>query len=159
MDNTHLRMERVEDCLDVLPEMCHCPEMYGFQSRGAFLEVQNLCTQLLDMNLSLLVNFERNNTIINKKFTHLDEDMEKVVGLVGEKIEASLGSSPMNSWRRWRSGTHVGLLWRRGWLPLEGIVVLFTGLLSSIQQHVGELKDAVMEELDAVTTCPFWPSF
>jgi hypothetical protein len=32
-------------------------------------------------------HFERNNTIINKKFVHLDEELEKVVDFVGQKID------------------------------------------------------------------------
>jgi hypothetical protein len=101
------------------------------------------------MNSSLLVKFERNNTIIDKKFIYLDEELEKVVGLVGEKFEVKFGefSDQFLEAMEIEDGHQVALEERVS--SLEGIAALLSTLLTSVQTHVQELEDAVMEELDA----------
>lgn len=149
MDNIYLWMGRLEDWLYVLPEISHWIKTYSSQSQSAFLEVNNIQTQLLNMNSSLLVKFERNNTIIDKKFIYLDEELEKVVGLVGEKFEVKLGefSDQFLGTMEIEDGRQVALEERVS--SLEGIAALLSTLLTSVQTYVQELEDAVMEELDA----------
>jgi hypothetical protein len=47
----------------------------------------------VESNLRLMIEgwfgkLERSNTIINRKFIHLDKELEKVIALVREKIKA-----------------------------------------------------------------------
>jgi hypothetical protein len=113
------------------------------------LEVNNVWTQLLDMNPSLLVKFKRNSTILDKKFIHLDEELEKVVRLVGEKIEAKFGEFSNEFLEVMGIEDTCWSALEERVTALEGIVALFTGLLSSVQQCVRELEDAMLEESDA----------
>jgi hypothetical protein len=113
------------------------------------LEVNNVWTQLLDMNPSLLVKFKRNSTILDKKFIHLDKELEKVVRLIGEKIEAKFGEFSNKFLEVMGIEDTCWSALEERVTALEGIVALFTGLLSSVQQCVGELEDAMLEESDA----------
>jgi hypothetical protein len=60
-------------------------------TRAVSTKAQKIKVDLLQQIKSWSGWFERNNTIINKKFIHLDEELEKVVELVGQKIDAKFG--------------------------------------------------------------------
>jgi hypothetical protein len=97
--------------------------------------------------------FERVNNIIDKKIVRMDEELDKVVGLVGEKIDVKMGefSSDLmealeieeNHWKDLEA--KVSGLEERLEHTLTHVANL-ASLLLSIQSCVAEVEDAIMEE-------------
>jgi hypothetical protein len=98
---------------------------------------------------------ERSNTIIDKKFMSFKEELDKVMALVGEKIQSGMEDlSSRFSEALELEGRRYGVLARDVELlksqletPQENNVLL-AGLITSLQGRVGELEDVVMEESD-----------
>ena len=92
------------------------------------------------------------NTIIDKKFIHLDKELEKVVGLFGEKIEAKFGEFSNRyieveieeACQEALKGK-VASLEERLEHTLAHVANL-PALLLSVQGQVGDLEDLIMEE-------------
>jgi hypothetical protein len=101
----------------------------------------------------LLGKFAANNIIIDRKFIQLDEELEKVVDLVGQKIDVKFGEFAANFMESMeieesrRNDLEVKVTSLEGQLEhtLAHVVNLAT-LTLSIQTRVGELEDMVMVE-------------
>jgi hypothetical protein len=126
-------------------------------NRSLGLEVQRVQRESRADHESLLGKFARTGDIINKKFVQLDTELEKVVGLVGEKIEREVGkitnefgeAMKAEEERRATSEAKVSSLEERLEEAL-GAISSLTTLVVSLQGRVGELEDTVMEEASDV---------
>jgi hypothetical protein len=106
---------------------------------------------------SLLGKFARSGDIIDKKFVQVDTELEKVVGLVRDKIEKEVGkiasefAEAMDVEEEWRatSEAKVASLETRLGEALDAISSLTT-LVVALQGRVGELEDAVIGEASDV---------
>jgi hypothetical protein len=102
---------------------------------------------------SLFQKFKKMNDIIDKKIVSQDEEMDRVVELVGQKIDAKMGEFSSDL----MEALEIEENWRK---DLEGKVAFLeeklvnslthtadlVALVLSIQSRVMELEDAVMEE-------------
>ena len=97
---------------------------------------------------NLLLKFSTNNNIINKKFVCLNEELERVVNHISQKIDTKFGefssdfleAMEIEETRRKDLETKVATSEER----LRDTVVL----LSSLNNRVMELEDTIMEEAE-----------
>jgi hypothetical protein len=114
--------------------------------RSGQVEVRELAE---DLNRKFL----RINEVIDKKMVRQDEELDRVVGLVGEKINAKMGEFSSNLMealeiegnRRKDLKAKVAFLEEKLVNSLNHTVNLVR-LVVSVQSRVAELEDAVMEE-------------
>jgi hypothetical protein len=99
--------------------------------------------------------FKRNMYIIDKEMVHLEEELEKVVDLAGQRIKTEVGAIASDfaevmeiEETRWSSSeAKIVALEEKLEQALSHIAHL-AGLVTNVQTRVGELEDAVMEESD-----------
>ena len=98
---------------------------------------------------------EHCNTIVDKKFIHLVEELDKVVTLVGEKIEVKFRELSKQFMEVMEAeDAHWEVLGMKVTSLEEqlehslGVVARLAGLVTSVQAWVGDLEDVVMEESD-----------
>jgi hypothetical protein len=116
-------------------------------------EVQSVQQESCRGYKGLLAKFSTNNTIINRKFVRLDEDLERVVELAGQKIDRKLGefcadhmeAVEIKENRRKDLEAKVTALEERLEHSLTHTANL-AALLLSVQSRVVEVEDAIMEE-------------
>jgi hypothetical protein len=102
---------------------------------------------------SFFGKLERVNTLIDKKIVHQDEEIDKVVGLVGQKIDSKFGefssdfmeAMEIEETRRKDLEAKVAFLEEKLTDSLLRMSDL-TNLVLSVQSRVAEVEDAVMEE-------------
>jgi hypothetical protein len=110
---------------------------------------QEGCSQYKDC----LGKIARVGDVINKKIVHMDEELDKVVGLVGQKIDAKFGefssdfmeAMEIKENRRKDLEAKVAFLEEKltdSFLHMSDL----TNLVLSLQSRVSEVEDAVMEE-------------
>ena len=150
VDNSHLHLEKVEDCMDGIIKSLWCYSQTCLANTHLLgPEIQKVQQEWRTGHEDLLLKFSANNNIINKKFVCLNEELEWVVNLVGQRINAKFGefsadfleAMEIEETQRKDSETKVATLEER----LQDTVIL----LSSLNNHVIELEDSVMEEEDA----------
>jgi hypothetical protein len=95
---------------------------------------------------------ERHNMIIDKKFIHLDEELEKVVALVGEKIKVKFGEFSQQFMEAMEVEDVHKEAMEAKIVELEGKLetshatnVLLAHLITSVQSRVGDLEDSDTE--------------
>jgi hypothetical protein len=118
-------------------------------------EAQRIKKELTKQIKSWSGRFEWNNTIIDKKFIHLDEELEKVVDLVGQKIDAKfrefvsdfMEAVEIEENHQKELETKVSGLEERLEHTLAHVANL-AALLLSVQSWVGDLEDTVMDVSD-----------
>jgi hypothetical protein len=154
MENAH---QGIEDLGDRVDGFVSSLRTYNNQSttshQALFQEMHQHKREARANHESLLGKFARTGEVIDKKFVQVDTELEKVVGLVGDKIEKEVGkiatefAEAMEVEEEWRatSESKVVSLEARLEEALEAISSLTT-LVVSLQSRVGELEDAVMEE-------------
>ena len=154
IDNAHMCLEKVEDHVDGFVDQIH----WVSQSASSGAHAMALEAQRVEQVLFLAIEgwsskVERKHSIIDKKFVQMEEELDKVVGLVGQKINAKFGeftSDFMESMEIEES--HREALSTKGTeleVKLEhtlGHVACLTGLLTNAQTCIQELEDVVMEE-------------
>jgi hypothetical protein len=93
------------------------------------------------------------NDIVNKKVVHQDEEMDRVVELVGQKIDAKMGefSSDLMEALEIKENRRKDLEAKVAFLEEKLVNSLthmanLTSLILSVQAHVAEVEDAMMEE-------------
>jgi predicted nucleic acid-binding Zn-ribbon protein len=154
VDNTHLRLEKVEDQVnEFVTQLQHSSQVNLTNSRSLGLEIQRVQRESRADHESLLGKFAANNTIINRKFVHLDEEMEKVVDLIGQKIDVKFREfssdfmevMEIEENQRKDLKAKVAGLEERLEHTLTHTANLAT-LLLSVQSPVVEVKDVIMEE-------------
>jgi hypothetical protein len=119
-----------------------------------FQEVQKTCWDARSDYEGLLGKFAANNTIIDKRFIQLDMELERVVELVGEKIKKEVGEITSNFGEVmeieevWRASSVVKVTLLEEKLECAcGEIAQLSGCMVIIQGRVGELEDAVVEEV------------
>jgi hypothetical protein len=100
-----------------------------------------------------LGKIERIGDFIDKKIIHMDEELDKVVGLVGQKINAKFGEfssdfmEAMEIEESWRKDLEAKVAFLEEKLTDSFLRMSdLTNLVVSLQGHVSEVEDAVMEE-------------
>jgi chromosome segregation ATPase len=158
MKNTHQEIEDLGDRVDGFVSLLRTYHNQSTTSHQALLqEMQQHKREARADHESLLCKFARTDDVVDKKFVQLDTKLEKVMGLVGDKIEKEVGkiatefAEAMEAEEEWRvtSESKVVGLEARLEEALEAISSLTT-LVVSLQGRVGELEDAVMEEASDV---------
>jgi chromosome segregation ATPase len=155
MGNAHGQLEDLGNRVDgFVGSLCTYNNQSTSSHQAWFQEVQRHKQEAHSDHESLLGKFVRNNEIIDKKFVQLDTKLEKVVDLVGEKIKKEVGEIANNfgevmgieeAWRA-SSEVKVTLLEEKLERACEEITRL-SGCMVIIQGRVGELQDAVMEDV------------
>jgi chromosome segregation ATPase len=158
MENAHQGIENLGDRVDGFVSSLRTYNNQSTSShRSLFQEMHQHKQEACADHESLLGKFARNSDVIDKKFVQLDTELEKVVGLIGDKIEKEVGkiasefSEAMEVEEEWRATSELKVVGLEAKLEgaLEAISSL-TALVVSLQVQVGELEDMVMEEaLDA----------
>jgi chromosome segregation ATPase len=154
MDNAHQGIEDLGDRIDgFVSSLRTYNNQYTSSHRSLFQEMHQHKREARTDHESLLGKFARTDEVIDKRFVQLDNELEKVVGLVGDKIKKEIGKITTEfaeameveeGWRATLESKVVGLEARLE-EALEAISSLTT-LVVSLQTRVGELEDAVMEE-------------
>jgi hypothetical protein len=99
--------------------------------------------------------FKCNNKIINKKFVQLDEELERVVDLIGQKIDAKMGEisgdflEAMEIEKTCHKALEAKVMSLEEKIEVfQGLVALQNGSTISLQVWIKELEDMVMEGSD-----------
>jgi hypothetical protein len=154
MESTHEQLEAMGDRVDAfvassrrVTSVCET----NARSMGAEIQrVQQECRKEIE---GMFTKFERVNTIIDKKTVRMDEELDKVVALVGEKIEARVGEMTSD----WLEAMEIEEQRRK---DLEGKVAFLeekilnclsyqqdtVALALSLQGRIVELEDAMVED-------------
>jgi chromosome segregation ATPase len=158
MENAHQGIEDLGDWVDgFVSSLRMYNNQYTSSHWSLFQEMHQHKREARADHESLLGKLARSDEIINKKFVQVDTELEKVVGLVGDKIEKEIGkiatefADAMEVEEEWRATAEskVAGLEVRLEEALEAISSLTT-LVASLRTWVGELEDAVMEEASDV---------
>ena len=154
VDNSHFCLEKVEDRVDGFVESIWCysqTSLMNYCSLGS--EIQRVQREWRMGHENLLLKFSTNNDIIDKKFVCLDEELERVVDLVGQKIDVKFREFSSNfmeameikEMQRKDLEAKVASLEARLEHSLAHTADL-AALLFSLQSHVQEVEDAVMAD-------------
>jgi hypothetical protein len=154
MGGTQEDLERLSGRVDAFVASSHrVSSLCETSSRSMGMEIQRVQRESWGQIEDLFRKFEKVNDVIDKKIVKQDEEMDQVVELVGQKIDAKMGefSSDLmealeieENWRKDLEGKVAFLK--------EKLVNLLThmadlvALVLSVQAYVVELEDAVMEE-------------
>jgi chromosome segregation ATPase len=157
VDNSWIRLEKVEDqvdsLVDSLSHLHHSSSVCLPNHRTLGAEVQRVQREARADHESLLGKFSANNMIINRKFVRFDEELEKVVELVRQKIYTKFGEFSSDfmeameikeNQRRDLEAKVAGLEER-----LEHTLTHtanLAALLLSVQSWVAKVEDTIMEE-------------
>jgi hypothetical protein len=121
------------------------------RSMGA--EIQRVQWETRGHLESLFQKFEKVNNIIDKKIVRQDEEMDRVVELIGQKINAKMGefSSDLVEALEIEENRRKDLEAKVAFLEEKLVNSLthtanLTSLILSVQARVAEVEDAVMEE-------------
>jgi hypothetical protein len=91
VDNCHLCLEKVEDCVDGFVLLLRSQTgVAAGSSRVALLEVQRVEKELHPLIEGWYGKFKRVNTVIDKKIVWVDEELDRVMALIGEKIQSEV---------------------------------------------------------------------
>jgi hypothetical protein len=150
VDNSHLSLEKVEDRVDGFVNSLQRYSQTCLANTCLLgPKVQRVQREWRTGQENLLLKFSTNNNIIDKMFVRLDEELERVVDLVGQKIDVKFGEfsanflEAMEIEENQRKDLEVKVATLEEWL--QDTVML----LSSLNNRVMELEDTVMEEADA----------
>jgi hypothetical protein len=141
--------DQIDGCYAETRRTCSLSET---NNRSLGLEIQRVQRETCGHIEGLFQKFEKVNTILNKKIIRQDEEMDRVVELVGQKIDTKMGEFSANL-------MEVLEIEENSWKDLEGKVAgleerlehtlahvaNLASLLLSIQSCVVEVEDAMME--------------
>jgi chromosome segregation ATPase len=154
MGSAHNQLEDLGDWINGFIESVRkVSSISDTNSRSLGLEIQRVQWETRGHFEGLLQKFDKIDSIIDKKIVHQDEEMDQVMDLVGQKIDAKMGEFSSNLMealeieenRRKDLETKVSGLEER----LEHVlthVANLAALLLSVQSHVVEVEDAVMAD-------------
>jgi hypothetical protein len=100
-----------------------------------------------------LGKIERIGELIDKKIVHMDEELDKVVGLIGQKIDSKFGEfscdfmEVMEIEENWRKDLEAKVAFLEEKL-MDSFLHMsdLTNLVVYLQSRVSEVEDAIMEE-------------
>jgi hypothetical protein len=153
MGSAHKQLEtlgdRINGCFAETRQTCSLSETNNW-SLG--LEIQRVQRESWEEIEGLYSKFKRVNAIINKKTIRMDEELDQVVGLVGEKIDVKMGEFSADLMEALEVGENC---WKDLEAKVTGLeerlehtlahVANLASLLLSVQTRVAEVEDAVME--------------
>jgi hypothetical protein len=156
INNLNIWRDCVDDCLDGLTQSIQSNTKFASSvSRASLMEAQCIEKELRLMIEGWFGKLERCNTIINKKFVNLEEELDKVVALVGEKIQSGMEdlssrlSEALELEGRWYGVLARDVEMLKSRLETsQATNVLLSSLVSSLQGRITELEEAVIEESD-----------
>jgi hypothetical protein len=152
--NAHKGIEDLGDRVDGFVSSLRTYNNWSTSShRALFQEVQQNKRDARADHESLLARLARSDEIIDRKFVQMDTEVEKVVGLVGEKIEAKFSDFSdqfmeavcAEETRRVALEEKVAFLEEKLTDSLLRSADL-VNLVLTLQGRVAEVEDAVMEE-------------
>jgi chromosome segregation ATPase len=154
MGNAHQGIEDLGDQVDgFVSSLRTYHNQYTTSHRALFQEMHQHKQVARADHESLLGKLARSDDIIDKKFVQVDTELEKVVGLVGDKIEKEVGkialefAEAMEVEEEWRATSESKVVSLEARLEEAlGAISSLTTLVVTLQGRVGELEDAVMEE-------------
>jgi chromosome segregation ATPase len=157
IDNAHFRLEKVEDCVDgMVSSIRSISSLSASNAHALGLEIQKVQGEGRMQLDGFFKKFERMNEILDKKSVHMDEELDRVMALVGEKIDVGLvGLKAEFQEALEAEGRRYGILARdlelvKSYLKTAQVnnepLVL---RLSNFQIHLTDIEDAVMESSDA----------
>ena len=89
VDSSHFRLEKIEDHMDGFVSSTHCQTQLCMTNTWLMgLEIQRVQWEWRKGHEDLLLKLSTTGDVIDKKFICLDEELERVIDLVGQKIEA-----------------------------------------------------------------------
>jgi chromosome segregation ATPase len=144
--------DRIDSCYAETWRTCSLSET---NNRLLGLEIQRVQRETCGDIESLFQKFEKVNDIINKKVARQDEEMDRVVELVGQRIDTKMGefssdlmeALEIEENRRKDLKAKVSGLEERLEHTLAHVANLAT-LLLSVQSCVSEVEDAMMADTD-----------
>ena len=154
MGGVHRQLEdlrdRVDGCFAETHRVCSLNKTH---SRVLGLEIKRVQQESRKEIEGLFSKFERVNQIFDKKAVHMEEELDRVVSLVGEKIDAKIGEITAD----WVEALEIEENRRK---DLEGNVAFLeekitncllhqadmVNLVLALQRRVSEVEDAMMEE-------------
>jgi hypothetical protein len=153
MGGTQEDLENVSSQVDLFVSMTQWTSALVEGNARFLVEVQRGQLEVCGLAENLNQKFVRVNDIVDKKIVRMDEELDRVVGLVEEKIDAKMGefSSDMMEALEIEENRRKDLEAKVAFLE-EKLVnsLLHTSnlvtLILSVQAHVAEVEDAVMEE-------------
>jgi hypothetical protein len=153
-DNAHKGLEDLGDRVDGFVSSLRTYSNQSSSSHRALLqEIQQNKRDTRADHESLLARLARSDEIIDRKFVQMDTEMEKVVGLVGEKIEAKFSdfSDQFMEAVEAEEARRVALEEKVAFLEEKLTDSLLRSadlvdLVLALQGRVTEVEDAVMEE-------------
>jgi hypothetical protein len=158
MGSAHEQLESLGDwvdgCFAETQRVCSLSET---NSRSLGAEIQRVQRESRKEIEGMFAKFERVNQIIDKKTVRMDEELDRVVALVGEKIEARVGEMTSD----WLEAMEIEENQRKA---LEGKIAFLeekvvnfltyqqdtVALVLSLQGRVVEVEDAMIEDSDRV---------
>ena len=150
VDNSHLCLEKVEDCVDGFIESLRQYSLTSdMASQSLGMEIQRVQKEWRKGHEDILAKFKRMGNVIDKKFVQLDEELERVIDLVGQKIDAKFGEFSAEFLEVMEIEDNQRNTLEERVLTLEQRLWDMVMLLSSLNTQVMELEDSVMEEADA----------
>ena len=150
VDNSHLCLEKVEDCVDGCVSSTQSQtQLCMTNTRLMGLEIQQVQQEWRNGHEDLLLKLSTTGDVIDRKFVCLDDESERVIELVGQKIEVKFKGFIADhvevvvaeEAKRTALEARVEELEQR----LRDTVVL----LWSFSDHLVEVEDTMMEESDA----------
>ena len=97
VNNSHLCLEKVEDRVDsFINSLWRYSQTATASSHALGIEIQKVQQEWRTDHKNLLLKFSTNNDIIDRKFVRLNKELERVVDLVGQKIDAKFGEFSSN---------------------------------------------------------------
>jgi chromosome segregation ATPase len=91
VDNAHLCLEKVEDRVDgMVSSIRSMSSLSASNARSLGLEIQRVQGESRMQLDGFFKKFEWMNKILDKKTMRMDEELDRVTALVGEKIEAAV---------------------------------------------------------------------
>jgi hypothetical protein len=155
MGGTQEDLENVSSWVDAFVSMTQRTSALVEGNTHFLMEVQRGQLEVRSLAENLNQKFVWVNDIINKKIVWQDEEMERVVELVGQKIDAKMGefSSNLMEALEIEENRRKALEEMVAFLE-EKLVNLLThtadlvSLVLSVQSHVAEVEDVVMAEPD-----------
>jgi chromosome segregation ATPase len=153
VNNTHLHLEKFEDHVNGFVETARRISVVSeTNSRSLGMEIQWVQRETHGQIEGFYKKFERVNKIIDKKMVCLDEELDRVMALVGEKINAGMEELKAEFLEVLEvEGRRYGVLARDVELVKSRLEtaqetnILLVSRLGAFQARVMELEDALME--------------
>jgi chromosome segregation ATPase len=157
VNNTHLHLEKVEDRVDgMVSSIRSVSSLSATNAHALGLEIQRVQGESRMQLDGFFKKFEQMNEILDKKTVRLDEELDRVTALVGEKIKAAVTNLDTEfrvaletEERRYSALARDVELLKSRLETSQANNELLASRLSNFQIRLTDVEDAVMESSDA----------